>query len=148
MDTFKYTCKYCHNQYIPKRRYSQKYCSNSCRSKAYHRRLVEKKGAAPIETKTITTMPQSIIPKESGAPMKQSVEKMSAAGVGNAAVGTLIADLIKYAFQGEGNQPASKNDIAALLQKLNRYHVITNLPSRPFGKLPYFDLQTNTVVYF
>ena len=148
MDTFKYICKYCHNQYIPKRRYSQKYCSNSCRSKAYHRRQIEKNGTDHVVAENNTTPHPAIIPNETTMPIKQSVEKISVAGVGNAAAGTLIADLIKHAFQGEGNRPATKNDIAALFQKLERYHLITNLPPRAFGKFPYFDLQTNMVVYF
>jgi len=151
MDAHKYTCKYCHELYVPKRRYFQKYCSNSCRSKAYQRRLVEN-NATVIAPKTkgegFKTNPGPFEPKGTEVPQAQPPKQMSLAGVGNATAGTLIADFIKYAFQGKGNQPATKNDIAALINKLERYHRISNLPARPFGKLPYFDLHTNQVVYF
>lgn len=86
--------------------------------------------------------------KEPITPKKQSVEKMSTAGVGNVVAGTLIADLIKLIVQGDGNQPATKNDIAAMMNKLQRYQLITNLPPSPFGKLPYFDFHTNKLEYF
>lgn len=150
MDTHKYTCKYCHVQYIPKRRHAQKYCSNSCRSKAYHRRQVENNMANNKTTFTIKdalTPTQSTQVSEKATPQKQTVEQMSFAGVGNAVVGTLVADLLKYILQGNGNQPATKNDILTLVNKLGRYHLITNMASRPFGQRPYFDLHTNQVVY-
>lgn len=150
MDTHKYTCKYCHEQFIPKRRYSQKYCSNSCRSRAYHRRQVEKNALSDSpkpKTEGFGSKLPAFKPKETLQPQTMSNDKMSLAGVGNAAAGTLVADLIKYAFQGKGNQPATKNDIGTLINKLQRYHLITNLPPRPFGKKPYFDLHTNQVVY-
>ncbi len=101
--------------------------------------------AATIENDAteLSVQPTDIIP-----PQKASIDKMSTAGVANATAGTILADLIEYAFLGEGNRPATKNDIAALFNKLNRYHLIANLPPRPFGKLPYFDLHTNEIVYF
>lgn len=87
--------------------------------------------------------------RETMAPHKnQANDKISAAGIANATAGSLIADLIKLAFQGKGNQPASKNDIIALINNFERYHRITNLPSKHFGKSPYFDLHTSEVVYF
>ena len=148
MDTHKYTCNYCHEAYIPKRRYAQKYCCNSCRAKAYHRRQLEKKSLKSTAKFNTNSEQLTVQSSETIQVQNQSIKKMSAAGVGNAAAGTLIADLIKHTLQGEGNRPATKNDINSLFNKLNRYHLITNLPPRTFGKLPYFDLHTNEVVYF
>ncbi|MBE9488986.1 MAG: hypothetical protein IMY67_01710 [Bacteroidetes bacterium] len=42
---------------------------------------------------------------------------MSTAGVGNVVAGTLIADLIKFLLQGDGNQPATKKDIVEMINK-------------------------------
>ena len=148
MNTFKYICKYCHEQYIPKRRYSQKYCSNSCRSKAYHRRQIEKNKIDYTAAENNNTSTQPVVtPDEIIQQKKQYVEEMSVAGVKNVVAGTLIADLIKYIAQGNGNQPATKNDIATMMNQFQRYHLITNLPPRTFGKRPYFDFHTNKVIY-
>lgn len=150
MDTHKYTCKYCHEQYVPKRRYSQKYCSNSCRSKAYHRRQVEKNALSDSpkpKTEGFVSKLPAFKPKEAELPQTQYPDNMTLGKVGSAVAGTLIADLIKYILQGPGSQPITRNEIKAMFNKLQRYHLITNLPPRPFGKKPYFDLHTNQVVY-
>lgn len=148
MDTFKYNCAYCHEEFIPKRRYAQKYCSNSCRSKAYHRRQVEKDGVEKDSIKEDNnSLPQVVQPNEVSIEKKNAIEKMSPSGVGNALLGNLIFELGKNLLTSDDSKPATKKDIAMLLDKLGRYHLISNLPSRPFGKLPYFDLHTNKVVY-
>ena len=149
METHKYICNYCFEQYIPRRRYVQKYCSNSCRSKAYHRRQVENNKTIDNPDKidtTITELP--LTPIEIITQEKSSIESMSLPGIGNAALGTLAADLIKFFAKGEGNQPATRNDIRTLLSNIGKYHIITNLPKNEFGESPYFDLDTNTIFYF
>ncbi|GAA4813061.1 hypothetical protein [Litoribaculum gwangyangense] len=148
MDTFKYNCAYCHEEFIPKRRYAQKYCSNSCRAKAYHRRQVEKGGAKKISKEKKDVLPQFVQPNNIPIEKKNAIEKMSSAGVGNVVAGTLIAEFIKNLLTGDDSKPATKKDIATLINKLDRYHLITNLPPRNFNKFPYFDLHTNQVVYF
>jgi hypothetical protein len=144
MDTYKYNCAYCHEEFIPKRRYAQKYCSNSCRAKAYHRRQVEKGGTVNNND----LVPQPVQQDETTAKKKMAIDKMSASGVGNAMVGTLLANLLKNLLSDDGSKPATKSDIAALIDKLQRFHLITNLQAKPFGRQPYFDMYTNQVVYF
>jgi len=148
MDTFKYNCAYCHEEFVPKRRYAQKYCSNSCRSKAYHRRQVEKGGVKKNSVKEEkNSLPQLMQANEVSIERKNTIEKMSPSGVGNAVLGNLIFELGKSMLTSDDSKPATKKDIAILLDKLGRYHLITNLPARPFSKFPYFDLYTNEVVY-
>ncbi len=134
-----YECEYCHKEYVPKRRFAQKYCSNSCRSKAYHQRNKNK-----IQEKK----PPKIKKDKSKKREKTKIDKMSFAGAGNAAAGTLAADLLTKVFTPKQNQPATKGDIDLLLNKLQRYHRILNMESKPDGRLPYFDHETKMVIYF
>ncbi|WP_282147887.1 hypothetical protein [Algibacter lectus] len=139
-----YTCQYCYKEFDPKRRRVQKYCSNSCRSKAHHaRKNTETK--LPIisdsETKTeVATLPTK--------PEKTKVDSMSLAGTGNAAAGSLLADTIKAVLTPLDNKPATKGDLENLKKQiLTRYHKINNLATRHDGALPYFDMDTGEVVY-
>lgn len=74
MENYLYTCQYCSKSYKPKRRKKQKYCSNSCRTRAFAIRKNAGLNLPSIERKKTE---------------KIRIEKMSMAGVGNAAVGTL-----------------------------------------------------------
>ncbi|WP_458626000.1 hypothetical protein [Winogradskyella sp. PC D3.3] len=131
-----YTCEYCYKEFEPKRRRVQKYCSDTCRSKAYHARKT--KTLIPIETNNIT------VPKISN-PQKP---KMSLGGVGNATAGTLAADAIKSLLTKASNKPATKGDLSQLVEKLNgRYHLVKNMNPNAFGQYPYFDLIEGVVVY-
>ena len=47
-EKYKYKCDYCSKKYKPKRRRAQKYCSNSCRSKAYRKRQLTKTETQPF----------------------------------------------------------------------------------------------------
>ena len=134
MDTHKYKCNYCHEEYIPKRRYVQKYCSDSCRSKAYHRRIKNNNKLKPTEEEKNNNIGK--------------VDKMSLAGVGNATTGALIAEGIINLFTSEGNKPATKSDIVKLLNTMNRYHKINNIRLNMNNQQPYFDMTLGTVVYF
>lgn len=132
-----YTCKYCFKEFEPKRRRVQKYCSNTCRSKAHH----AKKASELSTTKTDSVSVPNNLPKPNN-------EKMSATGIGNAAVGTLAADALKSLFTSEQNKPATKGDLALMLEKLNsRYHLITNMVPNALGRYPYFDMVEGKVVY-
>lgn len=139
-----YTCGYCYKEFDPKRRRVQKYCSNTCRSKAYHaRKITENKLLVIPDTETKTNVPTVPTP-----PVKNKVDSMSLAGAGNAAAGSLMADLFKDTFTRTENKPATKADLNNLKNQLvNRYHKITNLPPRYDGALPYFDIDTGQVVY-
>jgi len=133
-----YTCKYCFKEFEPKRRRVQKYCSNTCRSKAHH--------ARQTKSHFLATKPTEVsVPNNMPSPSKKS---MSMAGVGNAAAGTLAADAIKTLLTKESNKPATKGDLSQLLEKLNgRYHLINNMPPNFRGEYPYFDLVEGVVVY-
>lgn len=133
MDNYLYKCLYCGKDYKPNRRKKQKYCSNSCRTRAFVIRNSKGLGLTKKDT-------------EKKDPIK--VEKMSIAGVGNAAVGTLAVQLATNLFTREENKPATKKDIQNLLKNLNeRYHPILNIPLRHDGAKPFYDLETQTIVY-
>lgn len=137
-DTKFYTCPYCFNEYEPKRRGAQIYCCNSCRSKAYHARK-KKSQALVVKSKEESLTKNTLSP---------SKEKMSAIGIGNAAVGTLAADALKSFLTTESNKAATKGDLKVLSDKLiNRYHRVNNRSARQDGALPYFDMNTGDIVY-
>lgn len=131
-----YTCKYCFKEYEPKRRRVQIYCSNTCRSKAYHARKIN----------SITTQTdQGIVPLDT--PTLQQ-ESMSLAGIGNAAAGVLAVEGVKRLLTKEENKPATKKDLAQLVEKLsNRYHLVKNMNPNMNGEYPYFDMVEGVVVY-
>jgi len=135
-----YTCEYCHKEFDPKRRRVQKYCSNSCRSKAYHARKKTDQSLAKIsEDKPDPNLAN---------PTKTTVDSMSLAGTGNAMAGVLAADGIKALLTPISSKPATKGDLQNLKKQIvNRYHKITNLQQRNDGALPYFDMDTGEVVY-
>ena len=130
-----YTCNYCFEEYKPKRRRVQKYCSNTCRSKACHARKQSKK--------TTTKKPQKVLEKST----KAIIDEVSISGITNAALGALMIELLKWLTITKENKPATKADLKRLEDKLKRYHRVTNLKSSNDGDLPYFDMETNTIIY-
>ena len=142
-DTKFYICKYCYKDFEPKRRRVQKYCSNTCRSKAHHARKTNTLATSKFDDLVI---PDSFLkPNSKPTPI---AEKMSLAGVGNSAAGTLAVDLIKNALTTEPNKAATKGDLSQLIGKIKgRYHLITNMKPNPLGQHPYFDLVENKVEY-
>lgn len=137
MDTYKYTCGYCGKDYIPKRRKVQKYCSASCRTRACNLRKEAKKNK--LEKQKTTKSETS----------KNKVEQMSLAGIGNAVAGTLAVNGLSSLFTKEENKPATKKDIKEIKNLLlERYHLIRNMNRDIYGNQPYFDIDTNTIVYF
>ncbi|WP_366183274.1 hypothetical protein [Flavobacterium ovatum] len=133
MDNYLYKCQYCGKEFRPNRRNKQKFCSNSCRVGAFN--LKKEKGLG---------LPVNEVEKK--APLK--VEKMSFAGVGNAAVGTLAVNAITSLFTKEEDKVATKGDMKDLLANLKqRYQPVKNLANRPDGTKPFFDSHTQTIVY-
>ncbi len=138
MDTYLYNCHYCGIEYQPKRRHIQRFCCNSCRVSSFNQK--RKIGLSEPQM-------NNLIKKE---PVK--IEKMSWAGVGNAAVGsiagTVAVNVVTNLLTDEGNKPATKNDLKNLISNLNqRYHSIKNLPNKSDGKKPFYDLITQTIIY-
>jgi hypothetical protein len=73
---------------------------------------------------------------------------MSAAGIGNAALGNLAAEGIKSLLTSEDNKPATRGDLKMLFEKLDwRYHPVSNLARGTDGSFPYYDLETRMIVY-
>ena len=134
MEQHQYTCQYCGINYTPKRRKKQKYCTNSCRTRAYQLRN-PKLGS--------TVLPVGLKPES------VKIDKMSFAGVGNAAAGVAVVKLAERLFTADENKPATKKDLKNLESKLvNRYYPIKNGQKNMLGKLPYFDVETSSIVYF
>ena len=137
MENYLYTCQYCSIQYKPNRRKKQKYCSNSCRTRAFVIRNA--KGL-------------SLVKLEPTKPDQIKIEKMSLAGVGNSIAGNLIADSIinvaKTIFIKEEDRPATKKDVTNILKALNEgCHPISNMPNRYDGAKPFYDYDTQTIIY-
>ena len=133
MESYLYTCQYCSKDYKPNRRKKQKYCSNSCRVRAF---------------KIRNTKDRNLPVKEDEKSKKLKIEKMSFAGVGNAAVGTLAVNLATNLFTNEENKPATKKDLKNLVSSLKqRYYPILNIPIRRDGAKAYYDMETKSFIY-
>lgn len=133
MENHLYICQYCSKEYKPNRRQKQKYCSNSCRTRAFAIRKLKGLNLPSAENKNA---------------QKKKSETMSWAGVGNAAAGTAAVNLASHLFTKEENKPATKKDIKEVKSLLmTKYHEIKNMALRPDGTKPFYDIQTKSVVY-
>ena len=133
MENYLYNCQYCGKEYKPNRRKKQKYCSNSCRTRAF-----------VIRNRQGLSLPLKEVKKEKA----NKIEKMSLAGIGNAAAGSLAINALTNLLTSEANKPATKKDIDNLLNKLKqRYYPILNFPDRQDGAKPYYDIETRNYVY-
>ena len=141
-----YICEFCQNEFTPTRRKVQKYCSDTCRSKAYYHRNKNNE-----QLKSQTDFLQKVSNGLEGKNVKQSitkVEQVSLAGMGNSALGTWAADGLKSLVTKYEDKPLTKGDIRKIAAEINgRYHLVKNANPLPNGKKAYFDMQTNTVVY-
>jgi len=141
-------CKQCSEPYSPTRKGAQKFCSASCRSRYWFLKneKVTKKTSVEESKEKSTESPGSKKRK------KTEIEKISASGVGNAALGTLAVNagtaLVKKLFVSTENEPASKGDVQKIIDLINtRYFLIHNMERRYDGCLPYFDMATSHLVY-
>lgn len=133
MENYLYVCQYCSKDYKPSRRLKQKYCSNSCRTRAFVIRKITGLNLPSTESKNTE---------------EKKSETMSWAGVGNAAAGTLAVNALTNIFTKEENKPATKKDIKEVKQLImTQLHPIKNVPPRPDGARPFYDLQTQSLVY-
>jgi hypothetical protein len=138
MDNYFYFCHHCGKEYIPKRRYVQKYCSNSCRTNAFVKRV-----------KSSNLLLAAIDKKSQIKSESTKIDKMSLAGVGNAVAGTAIIKMAESLFTSEINKPATKGDLKKLESIIvKRYYPVYNLAVNINGQKPYFDIQQNRIVYF
>ncbi len=135
MDKEFYNCQYCGTEYKPKRRFKQRFCSNSCRANSFKRNKLKSQLGKTVDA------------TENKNPAK--IEKMSWAGVGNAAAGAVVVNTVAHLFTKEENRPATKKDIKEIISVLKqRYFVVKNMNQKPDGSVPYFDIQTSLILYF
>lgn len=133
MENYLYRCQYCGKDYKPNRRKKQKYCSNSCRTRAFVTR---------------NSIGLSIVKKDVEKKEPLTVEKMSMAGIGNAAAGTIAVNVLTSLFTNKEDKPATKGDINNLLHKITqRYYPILNIAPQYDGAKPFYDLETQTLIY-
>jgi hypothetical protein len=129
MENYLYTCGYCSKEYKPSKRIKQKYCSASCRVRAFK-----------IRNAKVNNLPTK--------KTSNKIEQMSLAGVGNATAGVLAVNLVTNLLTKEENKPATKKDLKNLMSSLKqRYYPIVNIPIRIDGAKPYYDTQTNRLIY-
>lgn len=133
MENYLYKCQYCGKEYKPNRRQKQKYCSNSCRTRAFVIRKLKGLNLPSTDNKNT---------------VEKKSETMSWSGVGNAAVGTLAVNFATVLMTKEENKPATKKDIKEIKNLLStQYYPIKNYPIRFDGAKPYYDVQTQSIVY-
>lgn len=133
MENYHYICHYCGKEYVPTRRKVQKHCSNSCRTRSYQLRN-------PKLGSSLPALQQKKNPTQ--------IDKVSLAGVANAALGTVAVDLAKYMFTSDEHKPATKKDLREIKELLTkRFRLVGNIPRDGLGNSPFFDMLTSNVVY-
>lgn len=135
MDKEFYNCHYCGTEYKPRRRFKQRFCSNSCRANSFKRNKLKSQLGKTVNT------------DEKDNPVK--IESMSWSGVGNAIAGTVVVNTVSHFLTKEENRPATKKDIKEIIAALKqRYFMVKNMSPKLDGSQPYFDIQTSTIIYF
>ncbi|WP_419212597.1 hypothetical protein ACNR9Q_00365 [Maribacter sp. X9] len=133
-------CLYCGGDYLPKRRGAQKFCSNSCRS------LNWKNKQPKEEVKPTAVIPKNVKPLAQNKPDQR--DRISVAGVGNAAIGAGLFEFGKEILTPQQNKAATKKDIQDLKVFFrSRYLLVHNLRKDPNGRTPYYDVRTGNLVY-
>lgn len=133
MENYHYICHYCGKEYVPTRRKVQKHCSNSCRTRSYQLRN-------PKLGSSLPALQQKKNPTQ--------IDKVSLAGVANAALGTVAVDLAKYMFTSDEHKPATKKDLREIKELLTkRFRLVGNIPRDGLGNSPFFDMLTSNIVY-
>lgn len=133
MENYHYICHYCRKEYVPTRRKVQKHCSNSCRTRSYQLRN-------PKLGSSIPALQQKKNPTQ--------IDKVSLAGVANAALGAVAVDLTKSIFTPDENKAATKKDIREIKELVTkRYHQVLNMHKDLSGNSPFFDMLTKKIVY-
>jgi hypothetical protein len=129
-------CIHCNDDYTPTRRGVQKFCSKSCKSRYWYLKQ-------NFEKKEITVSDHNIV-----APQNLKVEKMSLAGVGNAAAGIAVVEATKYLLTSPENKPATKKDIQEIKALLTQQYLpVNNLAMNYFGQYPFYEVETGNIVY-
>ncbi len=138
----KYYCEYCGDQYVPKRRGVQRFCSTSCRTLQWRKdKAVKREQLLPD-----ATLNESQTLKATENELRK--ESISIAGDANAAIGTAAVDLVKNIFTPKDDMPATKRDIQEVKALLkDRYFPVRNINKDAYGRLAYYDIETGNLIY-
>lgn len=131
-------CKHCEKLYIPKRYGAQKYCSDSCRSRAYQLR------------KSVGLKKPSIQSKDKTEEVKNetSPTTINAASIMNAFIAAFGYDAIKGLLTPAGSKSVTRNDLNKLIEKIDqRYIPLRNIPMKNDGTYAFCDKKTESLVY-
>ena len=144
-ETYYYNCDYCQKEFVPTRRGVQRFCKPSCKTRSHQKKRIElfklqnqlaiaERAANSNQTEMVVsgdafntkkedeqslaviTNQTEIKPKKE----KQKIEKMSMAGVGNAALGFAAVDALKAAFTKEEDKPVSKKEMLVIFNHLDQ----------------------------
>jgi hypothetical protein len=133
MEVPMYKCNFCGIYYTPKRRFVQRFCSDSCRSLNHIKNKNQKEISKPINDDKTNPV---------------QIDKMSWSGVGNNIAGTLAVNFATSLLTKEENKPATKKDTNEIKNLLSlQRHPIKNHPNRFDGARPFYDIQTQSIIY-
>ena len=138
-ETKYYTCHYCREQYIPKRRGVQRFCKAGCRVRSHQLSNSEQQNAKRLNQK-----------EDDNLSHKTKIEEVSLAGVVNASLGSLVVDGSIYLAKKcltPNLLPATKDDIEKINARLERFQEIKNAENDVFGRKPYYDNVEKIIVY-
>lgn len=94
----------------------------------------------PTDSEKGLSLPQKEVKNE---------QRISMAGIGNAAIANVVTDFTKSVFTREENKPVTKGDLWALMkqQPQQRYLPVHNAPLRNDGTAAFYDTTTKHVLY-
>ena len=138
----KYYCEHCGDQYVPRRRGVQRFCSTSCRTLQWRKDKADKRQ----QLLPVATLNESqTIKVFENEPRKESI---SLAGATNVVLGTAALGLMKNILTPKADMPATKRDIQEVKALLNdRYLLIKNINKDIHGRSAYYDIETGHWVY-
>jgi len=148
MDKFEYTCEYCGKKYIPKRRKVQRFCSNSCRTRKWQQQRCNKIATTSQQENTDILTPEVEVLHPIA--IQEKKEKVTMAGVSNAAIGVAAVDFLTNTLTKPENKPAKQGSVDELKSIIlgQRYFLIKNIPIQHNGKKAHFDIEKSELVYF
>ena len=154
-EPYLYICQKCKEEYVPKRRGVQKFCSDSCRSG--HWQLLHPKDVTPsFEKELITTaieekQVKEIKPKKEKKKKKKielkTNEPTTLADFLTSTAGAFVGSKLERATLREENKPLTKGDMVSLLSNTQRFQKVNNLPPNGYGQQPFFDITTGNIQY-
>jgi len=106
----------------------------------------------PKKEENIPSLEAEVITQEQ--PKKNKVEEISGPGIANVVIGTGLVEMAMAAGKAmltpPENKPATQKDIQELKNLINKryYKVISGVAIRSDSAIPYFDMETRSIVYF